>query len=88
MSLFRTALRPSIFKTNLVYHKTNLVYHAQKNKQKYTQQQQIIKRRFHTTPPTPPDKPIALILFLITGYYIYQHTPREPPSSHSPFGLY
>ena len=49
---------------------------------------EIIKRRFHTTPPTPPDKPIALILFLITGYYIYQHTPREPPSSHSPFGLY
>ena len=82
MSLFRSALRPSIFKTNLVYH-------AKKNKQKYTQQQQIIKRRFHTTPPTPPDKPIALMLFLITGYYIYQHTPREPPSSSpSFFGLY
>ena len=81
MSLFRSALRPSIFKTNLVYN-------AKKNKQKYTQQQ-IIKRRLHTIPPTPPDKPIALILFLITGYYIYQHTPRDPPpSSPSPFGLY
>ena len=67
--------------------KTNLVYHAQKNKQKYTQQH-IIKRRLHTSPPTPPDKPIELMLVLVAGFYIFQNNRREPPSFPSSFGLY
>jgi hypothetical protein len=73
MTLFRTALRPSVFKTNLIYY-------GKKNKQGYSQKpQQIIKRQFHTNPPTPPNTPILLVLSLITGYYIYQNTPRDPP---------
>lgn len=72
MTLYKPVLRKYMLNTNVVYH-------AKKNKQKYTQQQQIIKRQFHTNPPPPPDKPIVLILSLITGYYIYQHTPRDPP---------
>ena len=92
MSLFRTSLRSSVFRTNVVYH-------AQKNKQKYTQHQSGVllkmgrlnengcKRQFHTTPPNPPDKPIGVVLFLMASYYIYQNTPSgPPPPSH--FGLY
>ena len=76
MTLFRTALRPSVFKTNIIYY-------GKKNKHRYSQ----IKRQFHTTPPTPPDKPFILVFSLIVGYYIYQHTPRDPPPP-SHFGLY
>ena len=80
MTLYKPLLRKYLLNTHVVYH-------AKKNKQKYTQQQQIIKRQFHTNPPTPPNTPIVLILSLITGYYIYQNTPRDPPPS-SHFGLY
>jgi len=70
MTFFRFPLRPSIFRTHLIYH-------ARKNKQKYTQQPR--KRQLHTNPQPPPDKPIALFLVVMTGYCIYQNTPRDPP---------
>jgi hypothetical protein len=74
-------IRPSIFKTQIGYH-------AQKNKQKYSEKP---RRQFHTTPPTPPDKPIELMLALAAGFYIFQHNRGEPPCSPSAagsFGLY
>ena len=80
MTLYKPLLRKYLLNTHVVYH-------AKKNKQKYTQQKHIIKRQFHTTPPTPPDKPFILVFSLMVGYYIYQHTPRDPPPP-SHFGLY
>ena len=85
MTLYKPVLRKYLSNTNIVYH-------AKKNKQKYTQQQQMIKRQFHTSPPTPPNPPntpIVLVLGLITSYYIYQNTPRDPPPPPPyRFGLY
>ena len=79
MTLYKPVLRKYLLNTNVLYH-------AKKNKQKYTQ---LIKRPFHTSPPTPPNTPIVLVLGLITCYYIYQNTPRDPPPPPPyRFGLY
>ena len=78
MTMRTRLIRPSIFKRQIVYH-------AQKNKQKYSEKP---RRQFHTSPPTPPDKPIELMLILAAVFYIFQNNRREPPSSPSFFGLY
>ena len=80
MTLYKPVLRKYLLNTHVVYH-------AKNNKQKYTQQQQIIKRQFHTIPPTPPKQPIGLMALLITSYCIYRNTPRDPPTPNH-FGLY
>lgn len=81
MTLRTQLIRPSIFRRQIIYH-------AQKNKQKYNQ---TTRRQFHTNPPTPPDKPIELMLIIAAGFYIFQNYRGEPPSSPSSpasFGLY